>query len=194
MTTNQSKIFLFIGGALLFVALSMYIVLVKIPTDLASNVAHGMKEMLNFTPQVRINEHVVIEQSVPVAELATISRDLSVDYIWSHQWLGSTKTLALRGTFTAKAGFDLHEPFRVDIQRFPLKVHAIMPPPKILSLQMNSYNVLRDEDGWWNKISAGDRESAVQELQRVAREKAEGSGMLNEAQLSIEQRIKEIAG
>ncbi|MEO8168146.1 MAG: DUF4230 domain-containing protein, partial [bacterium] len=88
----------------------------------------------------------------------------------------------------------LHEPFRVDIQRFPLKVHALMPPSKILSLQMNSYNVLRDEDGWWNKISAGDRESAVQELQRVAREKAEGSGMLNEAQLSIEQRIKEIAG
>ena len=56
---------------MLLVALSMYIVLVKIPTDLASNVARGMKEMLNFTPQVRINEHVVIEQSVPVAELAT---------------------------------------------------------------------------------------------------------------------------
>ena len=177
---------------MLLVALSMYIVLVKIPTDLASNVARGMKEILNFTPQVRINEHVVIEQSVPVAELATISRDLSVDYTWSHEWLGSTKTLALRGTFTAKAGFDLHEPFSVDIQKFPLKVRATMPAPKILSVQMNTYNVLRDEDGWWNKISPGDRENAVQELQRVAHDKAQSSGMLDEARLSIEQRIREI--
>lgn len=177
---------------MLLVALSMYIVLVKIPTDLASNVARGMKEILNFTPQVRINEHVVIEQSVPVAELATISRDLSVEYVWSHQWLGSTKTLALRGTFTAKAGFDLHEPFTVDIQKFPLKVRATMPLPKILSLQMNSYNVLRDEDGWWNKISPSDRENAVQELHRVAREKAENSGMLDETRSTVEQRIKEI--
>ena len=192
MNINQSKILFIIAAALLLVALSMYIVLVKIPTDLASNIAHGMKELLNFTPQVRINEHVVIEQSVPVAELATISRDLSVDYIWSHQWLGSTKTLTLRGTFTAKAGFDLHEPFTVDIQKFPLKVRATMPHPKILSIQMNSYNVVRDEDGWWNKFSASDRENAVQELQRVAREKAENSGILDETRSSVEQRIKEI--
>ena len=79
-----------------------------------------------------------------------------------------------------------------DIQKFPLKVRATMPAPKILSVQMNTYNVLRDEDGWWNKISPGDRENAVQELQRVARDKAQSSGMLDEARSSIEQRIREI--
>lgn len=192
MNSKQSKVLVLAGGALLLVAMSLYILLVKIPADLASNVARGMKEVLNFTPQVRINEHVVIEQSVPVAELATISRDLSVEYVWSHQWLSSTKTLALRGTFTAKAGFDLHEPFTVDIQKFPLKVRATMPPPKILSIQMNSYNVLKDEDGWWNRISASDRENAVQALQGVAREKAENSSMLEEARSTVEQSIKEI--
>ena len=66
-----------------------------------------------------INETVVIEQSTPILEVATISRQSLVDHSWSHSWLGSTKSLHIRGTFTAKAGFDLREPFTIDIHARP---------------------------------------------------------------------------
>lgn len=192
MIAKYSKLIIAAGIASLFAAIALYIVFVKIPTDLATNISQGIKETFNFTPQVRVEETVVIEQNTPIFEVATVARDLLVEYAWSHQWLGSTKAIALRGTFTAKAGFDLKEPFSLDIQKYPLKVQARMPAPKILSIQMNSYRIIQDESGWWNRISDADRETAVQELQRIAREKAQNSGILAEARMTIEQRIKEI--
>lgn len=192
MNTNYAKLIIAGGIGVLLAAIAVYIVFVQIPTDLATNVASGIKEAFNFTPKVHINETVVIEQNTPILEIAIVSRELMVEYSWSHQWLGSTKTIALRGTFTAKAGFDLHGPFTITIRKFPLRVDATMPAPKLLSVQMNSYKIILDENGWWNRISDADRETAVQELQRIAREKAQNSGMLTDARSTIEQRIKEI--
>jgi hypothetical protein len=172
--------------------IAAYIVLVKAPLDLARNTAEGIREFFNFTPRVQVNQTVVIEQNIPILEVATVSRSLFVDHTWSHTWLASTKTLELQGTFTAKAGFDLHEPFRIVIERSPLRVFAVLPRPKILSLQMDSYRVVKDDDGWWNRISERDRERTFQDLQALARTKVEASGILAEAQATAESRIREI--
>ncbi len=187
------KVIVLAGVVLFFAVLAAYLLLVKTTADVARSLADGIAHSFNFTPQVKIEENVVIEQNTPIAELATVARDLMVEYSWSHQWLGSTKTITLRGAFTAKAGFDLSKPFSLTIHESPLRVHAVMPAPTLLSLQMNSYTILKDESGWWNRISDADREHAVHELQRAAREKAEASGMLAEARATVEKRIKEIA-
>jgi len=125
-------------------------------------------------------------------EFATVARQLMVDYAWSHTWLGSTKAIHLRAVFTAKAGVDLREPFTLTIRRSPLRVDASLPPPKILSMSMDSYDVLQDEDGWWNRISNADRDSAMKQLQATATAQAVSSGMLDEVRSSMEDRIKEI--
>lgn len=173
-------------------AVAAHHLFVKTTADVARSVASGIASAFNFTPQVRVEETVVIEQNAPIAELATVAREMMVEHAWSHQWLGSTKTIRLRGTFTVKAGFDLTQPFRITLRELPLRVEAVMPSPKILSIQMNSYDILQDESGWWNRISDADREHAVQELQRTARNKAETSGLLLDARASIEQRLREI--
>ncbi|MGA9118793.1 MAG: DUF4230 domain-containing protein [Bacteroidota bacterium] len=172
--------------------IAAYVVVVKIPLDLATATAREIKEAFQVTPQVRINQTVVIEQNTPIMELATVARQLMVDYSWTHTWLGSTKTLHLRGVFTAKAGINLREPFHIVITRNPLRVEALLPPPRILSLTMDSYGVLEDDSGWWNKISNADRESAMQSLQATARTQAESSGMLDEVRASFQDRIKQI--
>ena len=175
------------GGGLI-----AYHILVKAPADLAEGIARGFKEMFNFTPEVRVDQTIVIEQNVPILEVATVSRDLFLAHGWSHTWLGSTKTLEIQGVFTAKGGFDLHEPFRVVISKNPLRVVAQLPPPRILSIQMNSYRIIRDEDGWWNEITAADRQQAIRDLQTLAKEKAETSGLLEEVRNSAEARIREM--
>ncbi len=169
-----------------------YVVFMKIPTDLATAMAEGIKEAFHVTPQVRINQTIVIEQNTPILELATVARQLLVDYSWSHTWMGSTKTMHLQAAFTAKGGVDLRQPFRLTIRRNPLRVEAELPPPKILSLTMDSYKVLQDEDGWWNKISIADRDSAMHQLQTVAKTQAEASGLLEEVKTSMRDRIMEI--
>ena len=108
----------FVAGTLLIAgAWSFYTVFIKAPTELARATAQGIQEFFNFTPRVKIDQTIVIEQNAPIMEIATVSRQLMVDYTWLHTWLGSTKTIHLVGTFTAKAGFDLKEPFTIEIER-----------------------------------------------------------------------------
>jgi 50S ribosomal subunit-associated GTPase HflX len=67
-----------------------------------------------------------------------------------------------------------------------------LPEPKLLSLQMDNYHILRDEDGFWNKLDATERESAVSDLQKNARLKVLASPLLAEAKTELEKRIQEI--
>ena len=171
---------------------AFYVVAVKAPSDLARNTAEGVREFFNFTPQVRIDQTVVIEQTTPILEVATVSREMRVDHAWQQTWLRSTKTIQVQGVFTAKAGFDLREPFRIDIEKRPLRVVARMPPPKILSIDMREYEVVKDEDGWWNSVTPKDREDAVRQIRAEAIKKAERSGLLEEARGTVEARLREI--
>jgi hypothetical protein len=201
MTTEPSKRgrkhgFLF-GAIILAVllvgaAVAFYLLIIKAPMDLAHATAEGINSVFNFTPRVTVNQTVVIEQNTPILEVATVSRGMYVDHTWSHTWLGSTKTIQVQGSYTAKAGFDLREPFTIDVQRKPLRVVATMPPPRLLSLELDSYKILRDESGWWNRISDSDREAAVRDLNELARAKAGASGILEEARATAELRIREI--
>jgi hypothetical protein len=139
-----------------------------------------------------INETVVIEEMAPIAEIAVVERPMLVEYRWAHTWLGSTKTLHMQGTFVAKAGFNLQEPFTIRINRHSRDVRATLPPPRLLSVEMTGYRILEDESGWWNAISNSDRETAVMQLTDTARRQALSSGLLADAQRTARARITEI--
>ncbi len=183
-----------IGGGVLLIAAaaSLYLTLFRGPAELARATADGIKEVFNFTPRVMINETVVIEEMAPIAEIAVVERPMLVDYRWSHAWLGSTKTLHLQGSFIAKAGFNLREPFTIRINRNSRDVSTILPKPRLLSLEMTGYKILDDESGWWNAISDRDREVAVMQLTETARRQALSSGLLADAQRTAKARITEI--
>jgi len=98
----------------------------------------------------------------------------------------------MAGTFVAKAGFNLREPFTVRVNRNSREVSTILPKPRLLSLEMTGYRVLEDESGWWNRISNSDRELAVMQLTETARRQALSSGLLADAQRAAKARITEI--
>jgi len=175
------------------VTVSTYIVFYKIPHQLAHEVADGFRSAFNFQPQVKINDIVVLEQSVPVAELAMESKRVLAQHVYESTWAYSTKTMELYGVFTAKAGFDLKQPFIVRIQKSPPKLFVHLPEPKLLSLEMDNYHILRDEDGYWNKIDATEREAAMDHLKTNARQKVLASPLLSESKAELEKRIQEIA-
>jgi hypothetical protein len=183
-----------IGGGVLLVAVAfgLYLTLFKGPADLARATANGIKEVFNFTPRVMIDETVVIQEVAPIAEIAVVERPMLVEYRWTHTWLGSTKTLHMQGTFVAKAGFNLREPFTIRINRTSREVSTILPKPRLLSLEMTTYRILEDEGGWWNAISNTDRETAVMQLTETARRQALSSGLLADAQRTATARITEI--
>ena len=157
-----------IGGGVLIVAVAvgLYLTLFKGPADLALATADGIKEVFDFTPRVMIDETVVIQEMAPIVEIAVVERPMLVDYRWTHTWLGSTKALHLQGTFVAKAGFDLREPFTIRIEPELARRERDLPGPRLLSLEMTGYRILEDEPGWWNAISDRDREACGDAVDR----------------------------
>ena len=159
---------------------------------MAESLASDFDRVFQFTPQISVDSVVVVAANTPVLELVTTQRDLLVRHRWSHTWLHSTKNLEVEATFTAKAGFDLKEPFRINIDPRTGYISAEMPPPKLLSMGMSDVRVLQDEDGLWNKLTAEDRQTAFRALEDKARKKISTSKLLPEARLQAEKQIREL--
>ena len=159
---------------------------------MAESIATGFNQALNFTPQISVDSIVIVAADTPVLELATLQKQALVRHRWTHTWLYSTKNLELEATFTARAGFDLKDPVRINIDPRTRFVSADLPPPKLLSLGMGDVRVHQDEDGLWNKLTPQDREQAFRVLEEKARRKFAESKLLPEARLEGEKRIREL--
>jgi hypothetical protein len=109
-----------------------------------------------------------------------------------HEWFGSTKRLRLRGVYKVAAGFDLTQPFDVRVEG--RKVLVEMPPPKLLSVEQVSAEVLSYENGFWNRISPEDIGVELGRLPTEARAQAKAKGMLDEAVQSIRKQLTEKFG
>lgn len=157
----------------------------------AQTVAAKCEKVLNFTPEIRIDNQVVIAANTPKFEVVTVQKQAVLRHAWSHSWLHSTKTFDIEATFTAKAGYDLTNPFHIQIDPRTLTAKADLPPAKILSLEMKDIKILVDEDGLWNKLTPEDRQEAFRELEKEARKNFEQSDLLEAAHQEMEKRLQQ---
>ncbi len=152
-----------------------------------------VKQVLSITPETTITTYVSTQKTTDILELASISKDFAVDYTYEQTLLGSTKKLVLHGSYTVKAGFDLHERFGVQIDETTHKVRADFPAPKILSVQQNTYKVVQDSSGFWNVLSQEDQQAAVSGMNAKAREAALELKVLQDSKDSIRRQLLDLA-
>ena len=146
-------------------------------------------------PRVTVNEQVIYEQSSPVLELAVLQREEVVERETVSTWLGSTKRLRMRGVFRLKAGFDLKQPFSVNIDgEWAQGVRVQMPPPRILSTELEKLEVLSAENGLWNHVQPEEYAQEVSALNTEARLKANQAGMMAEARKTFHDELDEKIG
>ncbi len=158
--------------------------------ELARRIVDGVARRLQFRPEVRIGRETVLQAQTPILELATVRREFAHQYEWEHQWLGSTKRLQLRGTFAAKAGFDLARDFYLELDPRDSRVVLVWPEPEVLGVEMLSYEA-EETEGFWNKLSAEERTAAVNALLESARESASQHGNLTaEARRLLEEGMR----
>jgi hypothetical protein len=67
-----------------------------------------------------------------------------------------------------------------------------LPPAEILSTEVRDVRFVHDEDGWWNRISADDRESALRDLRLRVGLRARKSDLLAKARASAEKRLTDL--
>jgi hypothetical protein len=181
----------------------IYVVSVVMPARLASNTTEGaisvakkigmaIDAALHVRPLVTVNGTVVVERSKSIAELSTIERRFEQTYSWENTWLGSTKRLRLKGTFVAKAGYDLTKPFSIDVSADQKTIRAAMPPARINSLEQTKIEILDDDTGLWNRISLEDRQQAQNELLAQARASATARDLLKLADTELAAQLDRI--
>jgi Protein of unknown function (DUF4230) len=182
--------------ALLIVGtIAAYVVLVTIPTQLAQRSYEAAKTLgedfrnaFQFTPEITVNNTIVLNQQTPVLELAVLSQNFEHRYMWENTWLGSTKQIAISGTFEAKAGFDLHQKFSITLK--DNNAFVVLPEPKILSIESQGDISYRDEHGFWNWVDPEDRTAATNAFINDARKYAEQAAFVQDAKSKMEERVK----
>ena len=146
-------------------------------------------EVAHLQPRITINNRVYLEKTTATAQLAILSRQIEVEHELLHTWAGSTKRVKLHGTFTAKAGFDLQQDVVVDLR--PDEIRVRLPHASILGLEQKQTEVLAFENGFWNRVSATDLENELAALPDLARRKAAESGILREAETTLQKQLNE---
>jgi hypothetical protein len=176
-------------------ALAAYVVLVTIPTQLAQRSYEAAKTLgedfrnaFQFTPEITVNNIIVLNQQTPVLELAVLSQNFEHRYMWENTWLGSTKQIAINGTFEAKAGFDLHQKFSITLKDD--KAFVLLPDPKILSVESKGDITYRDEHGFWNWVDPDDRTAATNAFINDARRYSEQASFVQDAKSKMEERLR----
>ncbi|MBT1690719.1 DUF4230 domain-containing protein [Dawidia soli] len=195
MFSNRKLVLLIL--LLITLSVTAYVLIVVIPARLAEKAYDGarqlgqdFREAFHFTPEVTVNNTVVLQQQVPILELATLSQKFQHRYEWRNTWMKSTKKIEITGTFEAKAGFDLHKKFTISIDDTVATV--TLPAPQLLSLEQQHDVVFRDENGLWNWVDAADRSAAMNAYTADARRYAEQAAFVADARQAFEARIREI--
>lgn len=182
---------------LIIVSITAYVLLVFIPSRIAEQTYDGARQIgrdianvFRVTPEITVNNTVILQQQTPILELATVSQKFKHDYDWTNTWLGSTKKINISGTFEAKAGFDLHQKFSVQIDYN--KAIVTLPQPKLLSLEPSGDVRFADENGVWNWVNAEDRSKAMNAFTQDARKYGQQAQFVEQAKVEIEKKLKEI--
>lgn len=178
-------------------SLSAYFIAVVIPTqlakrsyDAAKTLGEDFKKAFQFTPEITVNNTVVLNQQSEVLELALINQNFEHRYEWTNSWLGSTKKIFIAGSFDAKAGFDLHEKFTIRLEDGI--AYIILPEATILSVESKGDITYRDEQGIWNWLNMNDRTNATNAFITDARRAAEQAAFVKEARAKMELRIMDL--
>ncbi len=148
----------------------------------------GIANVAHLQPRVTINDRVYFEQSSPISELALVDQRIEVEHEFLHSWAGSTKKLRLHGTYTAKAGFDLREPFDVTVAANETTVRV--PHARILDVEQNSVEVQAYENGFWNPISGADIEAQLALLTHLARDRANELHLTQQAEQNLQTQLE----
>lgn len=177
--------------------IAAYVILVVIPTQLAQRSYDGAKqigrdisEAFQFTPEITVNNTVVLGQQTPILELATLTQDFQHEYEWTNTHFGSTKKINIKGSFKAKAGFDLNKRFALEIT--DNKALVFLPKPQLLSIESLNDIKFEDENGYWNWVNMDDRSKAINAFNTDAKKYAQQAQFVAKAQQSMEEKLREI--
>lgn len=160
--------------------------------EFIKRVAKDIDKVVHFRPVATVEGKTILEASTSISELSIREKPFEHTYSWKSTWMGSTKEISLKGTYKAKAGFDLSKPFSIEASHDMGRVKTAVPPVQINSLERVGFVILKEQDGWWNGITSDERQKAINALDEEAREALKSSNFLKETESNVTSQIEKI--
>lgn len=138
---------LLLGGALLLIGLAVqrFVPLTRrlLPGRSETTVTHG----------------VVVERVRAVAQLVTSETTVRDVVVYENRRLGSTKRSLVVVTGKVMAGIDLDSGTQVDVDQRERRVHIVLPPAKVLGVEVTQLRTYDERNGLWNPFRPADRDT-----------------------------------
>jgi hypothetical protein len=159
----------------------------------ARQAAAVLTDVFQGQPRMVINQTIIWAATAPIAEFAVVSKEAQITVEWTNTQYGSQKTIQLLTVYRAKAGFDLREDFRTQINPQTGQFTVDLPPARLLSLELRDPIKIKSRSGWINWINDTDRAAALRYLHEESRRLVEKSGLLEEATAQALERLQTLA-
>jgi len=143
--------------------------------------------------KVAVSGSTVTLEKSEIGELAVVQRKTQAITKYETRWLGSNKVLIVRCDFLVKAGFDLSGGAGWEL--LPDKILDHSPRASILSVEpVGEFEIYFSESGTLNKLNSEDHANAFNTLKKQAREDAEQSDIIEEAEAVLRRRLQDRMG
>jgi hypothetical protein len=112
--------------------------------------------------ETTVTHGVVVEQTRAVAKLVSSETSVRDVVVYQNRRLGSTKRSLVVVTGKVLAGLDLDEGSQVDIDHAARRVTIVLPPAKVLGVEVTQLRTYDERSGLWNPFRPEDRDTIYQ--------------------------------
>jgi hypothetical protein len=138
---------LLLGGALLLIGLAI------------QRFAPLTRNLLPGRGETTVTHGVVVERIRAVAQLVTSETTVRDVVVYENRRLGSTKRSLVVVTGKVMAGIDLDSGTQVEIDQREHQVHVVLPPAKVLGVEVTQLRTYDERSGLWNPFRPADRDT-----------------------------------
>ncbi len=120
------------------------------------------RRLLPGSGSTEVRHGVVVERVRSVAQLVTSETTVRDVVVYRNSRLGSTKRSLVVVTGKVMAGIDLDSGTQVDLDHQERTVHLVLPPAKVLSVEVTQLRTYDERNGLWNPFRPADRDTIYQ--------------------------------
>jgi hypothetical protein len=140
-------VLLLLGGALLLIGIAI------------KHFAPSSRGLLPGRGETTVTQGVVVERMQAVARLVSSETSVRDVVIYQNRRLGSTKRSLVVVTGKVLAGIDLDEGTQVDIDHTARRVNIVLPPARVLGIEVTQLRTYDERNGLWNPFRPEDRDT-----------------------------------
>lgn len=195
----------FVGLSLLVVVVGgiWYLVFVKPLQETSEGTLARVERffggLLGGKGTVTVDEATSVLRVDDVAEVALMEYELKVVMEVESEdvalnILTSKKSLRMAGRFRVKVGYDISGGLSLTHDEEGQATLEGLSAPQVLSAEMISVETLEETSGFWNKVTAEDRDQLTNQLRLQAIRDVKSSGLLEQVDQLMQQQLKVLLG